>query len=264
MKLGAQLFSIRDFIQTPEDTRRTFRRMADIGYENVQFSGGGPIPAQTLREIVDETGMEIAITHTDQTRILQDTDAVIAEHKLFRCPVIGMGMMPKEFRGSQAGFDAFKKALETPVKKILDAGLHFAYHNHAFELQKTADGGERILDRMLDECPDWQIILDVCWVQFGGGDVLHYLEKAGGARLANIHYKDMLAEPVHTEGKADRPDFVPCGEGVLDFVSITKKCEALGVKNVFVEQDNAVNKPDPFDEMARSFRNLRPIIAKEA
>ena len=37
MKLGAQLFSVRTRIQTPEDLRATFAAIREIGYEAVQF-----------------------------------------------------------------------------------------------------------------------------------------------------------------------------------------------------------------------------------
>ena len=41
---------------------------------------------------------------------------------------------------------------------------------------------------------------------------------------------------------------------------IYETCKELGVKTVLVEQDNAVNFPDPFAEMEKSFKHLRPII----
>ena len=46
MKLGAQLFSLRDFIKTPEDIRTTFQKIKAMGFENVQFS--------VVREMISE------------------------------------------------------------------------------------------------------------------------------------------------------------------------------------------------------------------
>jgi hypothetical protein len=34
----------------------------------------------------------------------------------------------------------------------------------------------------------------------------------------------------------------------------------MDVQNVLVEQDNAVDTPDAFAEMAKSFAHLRPIV----
>jgi hypothetical protein len=60
--------------------------------------------------------------------------------------------------------------------------------------------------------------------------------------------------------KTEERSICACGKGRLDFAEITKVCEKLGVVNVLVEQDNAVNMDDPFGEMAFSFSHLRPII----
>ena len=80
MKLGAQLFSVRTFTQTAEELRATFHKIKEIGYENVQLSGAGPIAAETVREISLETGLPIVCTHSPFDRIVNDTDALIADH----------------------------------------------------------------------------------------------------------------------------------------------------------------------------------------
>ena len=45
--IGAQLYTVRDFLRTPAEIRDSFRRVADIGYEAVQCSGLGPIDTQS-------------------------------------------------------------------------------------------------------------------------------------------------------------------------------------------------------------------------
>ena len=64
----------------------------------MQISAIGPIPAQQVREICDENGLQIVLTHTDPNRILNDTEAVIREHDIMGCDYIGIGMMPPEVR----------------------------------------------------------------------------------------------------------------------------------------------------------------------
>lgn len=252
MKLGAQLYSVRTGLQTPEDVRKTFRKIKAIGYENVQFSGGAPIDAEVLKEISEENGLPVVCTHSPFDRILNDTDALIREHRIFSCPVIGLGAMPKEYRTGREGLTALLSVLELPVKKIRDAGLEFAYHNHAFELADRGDGNPPVLDQMLEECGDWQFTLDTYWVEYAGYSAVEYIRKAGGDRLWNIHFKDMA--------KNEERSICPCGEGTLDFVTIEKVCREIGVRNVLVEQDNAVNAPDPFAQMESGFRFLRPIV----
>ena len=253
MKLGAQLFSLRKFIKTPEDIRTTFQKIKEIGFENVQFSGGGPIDAHELKAISDETGLPIVCTHSAYDRILNDTEALIEEHKIFGCPVIGLGSMPKEFRNNERTPNDFFNELKTPVEKILDSGLRFAYHNHAFEFDIKTPEGEMIYDYMLRTLPNWQFIMDTYWVEYAGHSAVDYIAKIGADRLTNIHYKDMA--------NTEKREICACGMGTLDFATITEAClKNGGVENVLIEQDNAVDFDDPFGQMEIGFKSLRPLI----
>ncbi len=249
MKLGFQLFSVRNLLQTPQDVRAAFRKIKQIGYENVQLSGVGSITAEELADISKESELPIVCTHTAFDRIVNDTDAVIAEHKIFGCPVVGLGMMPNGFDVNMHDvLDDFLKTLETPVKKINDAGLRFAYHNHNFEFKTNADG-VTCYDVMLDKL-DWDFILDTYWVEFTGFSAAEYMRKVG-SRLKNVHFKDMSA--------SDRK-ICACGDGTLDFKALYEVCREVGVQNVLIEQDNAAELDDPMSAMEHSFRYLRPIV----
>ena len=73
-------------------------------------------------------------------------------------------------------------------------------------------------------------------------------------RVTDIHFKDML--PV-VNGPLS---MCPCGEGVIDFKALVALCESYGVKNAYVEQDNAPDLGDVFAQMKTSFDNLYPIF----
>lgn len=90
MQLGAQLFTLRDYTQTAKDFAYSMGQVAKMGYKTVQISAIGPIPAQQVREICDENGLQIVLTHTDPNRILNDTEAVIREHDIMGCDYIGL------------------------------------------------------------------------------------------------------------------------------------------------------------------------------
>ena len=252
MKLGAQLYSLRTFTQTAPDLDVTFARLKEMGYECVQLSGEGPIPAEQLNEISQKNQLPIACTHVPVARLLNDTEAVIAEHRVFGCSVIGLGSIPKDKRTDRATLLAFLEELKVAVAKIEAAGMHFAYHNHAFEFEPTEDGSPCLYDYLLAEFPNWGFILDTYWVAFAGKDVVEYLYKVGSDRLANVHFKDMANDEARS--------ICACGNGVLDFEAIYRACADLKVQNVLVEQDNAVKFDDPFGQVATSFAHLRPII----
>ena len=165
MKLGAQFYSIRTKTQTPEDLKASFKAMKDVGYEISQMSTICKMDPYVLKSYAEEYELPIVCTHSPYDRIINDTDELIKEHNIYGCPVIGLGGMPGEFRGSLDGIKKFIKVMDAPIKKIRDAGLYFSYHNHAFEFEKV--DGELIYDYMIENSPEMTFILDTYWVKYG-------------------------------------------------------------------------------------------------
>lgn len=91
MILGAQLYTVRDFMKNEEDFARTMDKIAAIGYKYVQVSGIGAVSPEAIKKAVDNTGLKVILTHTSADRILKETDKVIEEHTLFGCDGIGIG-----------------------------------------------------------------------------------------------------------------------------------------------------------------------------
>lgn len=251
MKLGAQFYSIRDRVQTPEGIREAFTAMKEYGYTVTQMSGIGAIEAEMLKSYVDEFNLPIVCTHINPDFLLEDTDKYIREHKIYGCPVIGIGSMPTRYRGSTEGVRTFIKDFSNVEKKISDAGLKFAYHNHAFEFEDI--GGVMGYDILIEEFPSLNFILDTYWVKYGGQCYLDYIKRIGAERMSNVHFKDMLNEP--------KGPICPCGVGVIDFAPVVELCDSLGIPNALVEQDNAPETNDSFGQMKISCDNLKKYFA---
>ena len=248
MKLGAQFYSIRDNTKTPEDLRESFKKIKEIGYDIVQMSAICAIDPNLLRSYSEEFGLPITCTHSPLDRILNDTEKLIEEHKIYGCPTIGLGSMPEEYRGDKV-YD-FIELIKEPIRKIKSSGLNFAYHNHAFEFEKV--NGKLIFDILIDELPDLDFILDTYWVKYGGYDHLDYIRKIGADRLKNVHFKDMKSEP--------KGEICPCGEGVIDFKPVIELCNSMGITNALVEQDNAPDSGDSIGQMKISYNNLKELF----
>lgn len=251
MKLGAQFFSIRTECTTHEGLYNSMKKIKDIGYEIIQISGVCDIEAEKLRAFSDEFSLPITCTHKPLDAILGDTDNLIKYHKIIGCPVIGLGSIPGDYRTSIEGARSVFVKLNEAAKKIKDAGLRFAYHNHAFEFAPI--DGTNIFNVVFEEFPEIDFIQDVYWTRYAGANTLEILEKiAKAGRMTNIHYKDMKEEP--------QGPMCPCGEGVTDFAAITAMCKKYGIENVLVEQDNAPTLGDVFEQMKSSFVHLDPIL----
>ncbi len=251
MNLGSQFYSIRTECETPEALRNSFRVTKEQGYDIVQISAVCPIEAERLKSFVDEYSLPVHLTHQNLEAITTRTDELIKYHKIIGAETIGLGGMVKAYRGSLEGFRAVTELLREPIKRITDAGLRFAYHNHHYDFE--AADGVNFYDFLFEELPDADFIPDVYWMRYAGEDVLTRLEwlfKTG--RVKNVHFKDMKCEP--------QGEICACGDGITDFVPMAKLCKAYGVENIYVEQDNADESGNPFAEMKKSYDFLDKIV----
>lgn len=247
MKLGAQFFTLRERCKTNEGLKDAFRRVKEIGYEVAQMSAIWPKDATFLKECVREFDLPITCTHSPFDRIIEDTDALIRDHKEYGCCQIGLGMMPKEYLESIEGCRKFIEIIKEPIKKIEAAGLTFGYHHHHFEFMDI--GGSCVFDILLEEAPSMQFILDTYWLKYAGRDCLEYIKLLGRDRLTNIHLKDMKTD--------NRGAICPCGEGVISFEPIVKLCDSLKIPYALVEQDNAPDLGDEFEQIKTSYNGLK-------
>ena len=247
MILGAQMYTVRDFMKTSDDFARTMEKLAKIGYKYVQVSGkGADVTAEDIAKASKDTGLKVVLTHTDIKRILEETDKVIEEHTLFDCDGIGIGGI---FSYKPFNLDSFKRFADDfapAIEKIKKAGKHFLYHNHMFEFEKV--DGKLYLDHILNASPDIELTLDVHWVQAGGADPAQYIEKYAD-KIFTTHLKDFTV----TENERK---FAAVGEGNMNFDSIIAASLKNGVKYHMVEQDTVPEGADPFDCLTVSYNNI--------
>ena len=250
MKIGAQLYTLRDYCKTLEDFSETLKKVADIGYTTVQVSGTCAYEADWLAEQLKNTGLTCGITHFSYDRILNDTEKTIADHKTFGCKYIGVGSMP----GWNKGIDKFLTEAVAPAQKIHDAGCQFMYHNHAFEYENKVDDGRNFMQVLSDTFTPEQMgfTLDTYWVKYGGADVIEEIARLKG-RLPVVHFKDMF---VNENG--DRLMSWVGGGNALDFEKIVPAFEAAGTELAYIEQDNC-NGENPFDCLKKSYEYLKTL-----
>ncbi len=244
--VGAQLYTVRAFTRTPADVRRTFARVREIGYENVQVSGLGPIAPEELRDIAAATGIRIVATHIAYERIVKEPERVIAEHRLWNCPHVAIGGMPPEYR-TPDGFARFAREASAAARPLIDAGLTFSYHNHSFELERC---GERLGLEILYSESDPAVFsaeLDTYWIQHGGANPVTWIRRLRD-RMHIVHLKDMAIV-------GGKQVFAEVGAGNLEWAEILAACRDAGVEYYLVEQD--VCQRDPFESLAISLANLR-------
>lgn len=246
--LGAQLYTLREFTQTPADIATTLKKVAAMGYEAVQVSGFGPIGKKELREVLDGEGLKCAATHIKFDEMRDEIERVVDEHKILGCEYPAIGGMPGEYRKDEAGIHRFAKDASEVAARLKEHGMTFGYHNHSWELQKYGD--KLALQILIDECtPDVTFEIDTYWIQHGGGCSAVWINKVPG-RIPLLHLKDMAM----SDGEQIMAEI---GEGNLDWPGILAAAKGAGTVWYLVEQD--VCQRDPFESLAISLTNLRAM-----
>ena len=72
MEIGAQFYTLRDYCKDLDGFKESLKRVADIGYKNVQISGTCEYSAEWLRDALKETGLKCVLTHTPADKIVAD------------------------------------------------------------------------------------------------------------------------------------------------------------------------------------------------
>ena len=244
MRIGAQLFTVRDFCKDLDSFAETLKRVADIGYRYVQVSATCPFEGPWLDAELKKNGLTCVLTHTPPAE-LADPAATARKHDLFGCKNVGLGYYKFDPENLRETFDKFFETYLPIVDGFADSGKYFMYHNHAYEFQKI--DGKVILAHIAERLPADKagIVLDTYWVQVGGGDPAAWIERFKG-RVPCIHLKDFAYNKV----------MAVIGEGNINFDRVFTAAEDAGTEYMLVEQDNC-NGEDPFDCLKRSYDYLR-------
>ena len=251
MKLGAQLYTVREHCKDLDSLESTLKRVAEIGYTSVQLSGVCAYDASWMKERLDLYGLTADITHYDINKIADETEKTIEHHRIMGCHHIGIGSLP--MGATPEGLDKMEERLLAPMKKIADAGHRFMFHNHNMEYARF--DGKTFIDLLCQRFPSelCGITLDAYWVQAGGASPCREIERLAG-RVNCVHLKDMVYSP---EDKGVR--MAPVGMGNMDYPAIIEACKRAGVTHVFVEQDNCYGV-DPFECLTLSYEYLKDMV----
>jgi len=247
-KIGAQLYTLRDYMKKPRDIAKTLHELRKIGYQAVQVSGIGPIEPRELKNILDDEGLYACATHVDYERLAKETEKVIEEQRILEAPHVACPALPSEYHNEE-GYKKVAMELSKAGKILKEHGFTLSYHNHAFEFEKY---GDRIgLEILFDESdPEYlQAEIDTYWVQYGGGDPVAWCRRLKD-RLPLAHLKDMGI-------KENKQIMTEVGEGNLNWEAILEACREAGTQWYLVEQD--VCQRHPLESLKISLENLRKM-----
>lgn len=248
-KVALTLYTVRDYLKTPEAIRKTLEKVRKIGYTAVQISSMGPIAESNLKSICDDLQLTICATHEPAEMICNQPEKIVERLQKLDCKYTAYPF-PHLSLNTRAQVDRLVESLDRAGQVLYDAGKVLCYHNHDIEFKKIDN--ERILDRIY--CKTNARYLqgepDTFWIQAGGDDPVAWCKRLSG-RMPLIHLKDLSRDE-------DRnPCFEEIGAGGQDFFNIVRQARASGCEWFIVEQDNGFINNDPFLSAANSFEYIQ-------
>ena len=247
-QLGLQLYTIRQ--ETAKDFLGTIRKVAEIGYRGVEFSGYYGANARNLKNTLDRAGLKSAGTTVPWAVLENGLEASIEYCRLIDCPAIVCPWIDAEMRQSLDGFKKIVERYHHFGAMCAENGLRFLHHIHGFEFESMA--GTNLMDYLLEHC-DPKLVnfeIDVYWVEHAGVDSVQFMQKHAD-RCPYIHFKD-------TKDKKNFHD-TEIGEGAIDMPSIMRLGKTHQAEWFIVEQET-FDIP-PMQSIEISLKNLQRMDA---
>jgi sugar phosphate isomerase/epimerase len=241
-QVAVQMYTLRQ--AAAEDLDATLWRLADIGYKLVEFAGTYGNAPEDVAAMLERHGLRAPAAHIPYQRFDEEWDGVVAEATTIGYEWVIVPALPKREIDENLAAEYIGKLNEFG-RRAADAGLKFAYHNHAFEFDNVYGDDTTFYDRLIAGTdPDAvKLELDAFWVNRGGVDPARMLRDHGD-RVRLVHIKDAQ--------RGDAAVDVPFGEGALDWKAILDASDKAGVEYYVVEQDNP---GDAFEDVTVALRN---------
>lgn len=241
-----QLYTIRE--DTAADFFGTLGRVAEIGYDGVEFAGYYDTPAAELKRRLDDLNLRVAGTHLVVDVLRSALDEHIEYAATIGCPaIICPGFWGVDY--NEATFRAMSALFNQCAERCAASGVQFGYHVHGHEFVDL--GGKTGMDLMFEETSDLvKYELDTHWVERAGVDSLAFFN-AHRPRITHLHLKDAI----------DRENWrdTEVGAGVIDMRGlIAAAADHSQVEWLVVEQE-AFDMPR-MDSIAISLRNIRAMM----
>lgn len=187
-KMGLQLYSVKEAAE--KNLLEVIQRVADMGYQGVQFAGFYHNSAGKIKAKMDEVGMKAAGAHVPISELQNQLDETLRYHDTIGNNLIICPYLPEDMRTTEDDYIRTADILNEIGKKLNKLGFDFAYHNHAFEFEQF--NGKTEFDILYKNTnPDYlKMELDCYWVIQAGYNPQEIINTYTD-RCISLHIKDM-------------------------------------------------------------------------
>jgi len=246
-QVGVQLYSVRD--DCAKDLPGTIAKVAQMGYQGVEFAGYYGRSAAELRKMLDDNGIVCCGTHTGLDTLLGDNlQKTIDFNKTLGNRYLIVPGLPGQYTNSIDAWTKTGKLFAELAEKAKSQDMRVGYHNHSAEFQKM--DGKLPWEVFLDNSSQDVIMqLDIGNAMHGGQgvDPIPYIYRYPG-RTVTIHLKEFSK----TNNKA------VVGEGDVPWRAVFALCRAVGGTEWYiVEQESYA--ATPLESIQKCLENLREM-----
>lgn len=238
--ISLQLYTVRD--ACAEDFPGTVRRVAEIGYKGVEYSGYYGLTPQEYRQLMDDNGLIICSAHMG-IPTKENVNQLIDECSTLGFQLLVSGFGPDDLK-TVDGCKQSAGKLNEAVALLEGSGIQFGIHNHYWEWHKVEDG-RFPEDILLTEAPGIFAQLDTYWIAVGGPDPAETVARLKDrARL--LHIKDGDIEPAQP--------MKAIGNGKLDWPAIINAADPNVTEWLIIELDSCAT--DMMEAVEQSYEYL--------
>jgi sugar phosphate isomerase/epimerase len=236
MKLGLQLYTVRDCCTDRASVFKTLEEIKKMGYEGVQLAGYYGIPAPEMREKLEELGLLYISGHDNSARLAENMEEILEYNRLMGSSHIVCSHAPA---ATLEDLENLRILMEKLVPRAKALGMHVSYHNHRQEFAPI--GGLRPIDEIRKYC---LLEPDTYWSFAAGADTRAFMLE-NRDRISLVHLKD-----------GDR-NANPCavGEGVADIQTVIDTSKLIDAQWLIVENDRP--HPNGLEDARRSIEHLK-------
>ena len=182
IRMASPLYIVRQDCE--KDLFAVLRRLAEAGFDGIEFLGFFGHGAKEVRQKLDELGLAALGNHVPYKDLAADPQALLDFHQEVGCEYLTVADLPL------ADFAKVSEALDRIADLARARGMRLLFHNHDGELIDRVKG-KAALQYILDNTRPETLALepDLGWMEVGGGDCAWYLATYRD-RCPVIHLKD--------------------------------------------------------------------------
>ncbi|MHB8637486.1 MAG: sugar phosphate isomerase/epimerase family protein [Fimbriimonadaceae bacterium] len=244
--VALQLYSVRHACE--RDLYGVLRKVAEFGYEGVEFAGFyGHEPADIRRQL-DDLGLKAEGTHTGIGQ-LSDAEfaATVEAHKTLDAPYCIVPGLPEDMRNTPTACAETAKKLTELTHKLEAHGLRCGFHAHHADLLPL-EGGKSAWYLLAAGTPESFIMqYDTANGMSGGADPVKPIVDWPG-RGASVHLKEWAG----AHGAI-------LGEGEIPWKRVLDACESVGGTKWYVIEYEIDEDTDPVTSVGKCLANLRAL-----